>query len=565
LPGPEQGDAEIVAHAERAEAVWLANIESARRTVRENRVGQLVAIVSGSANDAEYWQAHATSVAGDVFRADRATRVLSVHERSPKGNLLGTLNAWRETKQAATTAALALPNVGLVSMVFGKGKRLSPLTQALGNCKAALPTPMISPTSGDYLRGGDLSSLYTSTWLDTIERAGFRGLVVKWGDEAMIPGVRWSLPAGAYADVDAIRFVWQTEPDEVLAREKEWVVVDAATDLMVTQYPRENLAAILTRRDSLAGARSVGASNDAAPRRLAMGVNLGSFAISYPLLDAALDVFGADVADRTMAADWDPYGWLALSCESDAEWGAARAYEAQAGRPGLSALLQRYPDFYVKMKEVRRRVEQQRGRRLKIAVLDFGACFWVDMGLHQQLRRALERLTHQDAGGAVTRALFGIAREPDADGNIIVNSQIASGADIRDSVIVDSQITDGSSVIRGGIVIGGRHDRVSMPEGGIALFCALSTLAFDGPSAIALRSVGQDVRLPAGGRHTILYGPNGPVPMTGNESVTSYDGPGYDEPILGNPISYAEAATLMDGVGPAQTDRRWREAWESRG
>jgi hypothetical protein len=371
----------------------------------------------------------------------------------------------------------------------------------------------------------------------------------------MIPGVRWSLPAGAYADVDAIRFVWQTEPDEVLAREKEWVVVDADSDLMVTQYPRENLAAILARRDTLVE-RGGG-------RRLAMGVNLGSFAISYPLLDAALEVFGADVEDPAMAADWDPYGWLALSCERDADWEAARAYEAQAGRPGLAALLTRYPDFYEKMKEVRRRVEQRRGRKLKIAVLDFGECFWVDMGLHQQLRRALERLTHGDDGGAVTRALFGITQAPDASGNILVNSQIAPGADIRYSVIVDSEIEDGASVMRGGIVIGGKHRRVSMPEGGIALFCALDTLDFSGPSALALRSVGREVRLPAGGRHTVLYGPNGRVPMLGNESVTSYDGPGYDDPILGNPISYAEAAALMDGVGPALTDRRWREAWES--
>ena len=51
--------------------------------------------------------------------------------------------------------------------------------------------------------------------------------------------------------------------------------------------------------------------------------------------------------------------------------------------------------------------------------------------------------------------------------------------------------------------------------------------------------------------------------MVGNEGVTSYDGPSYDDPILGNPISYTEAAALMDGVGPAQTDRRWREAWEA--
>jgi hypothetical protein len=541
-----------VATAERVESVWLANIESARRTVRENRVGQLVAIVSGSANDAAYWQAHAASVAGDVFRADRSTRVLSIHERSPKGNLLGTLNAWRETKQAASDGGFDLPHMGLVSMVFGKGKRLSPLTQALGNCKAALPTPMTSPTSGDYLRGGDLSSLYTSTWLDTIERAGFRGLVVKWGDEAMIPGVRWQLPPGAYADVDAIRFVWQTEPDEILAREKEWVVLDADSGLMVTQYPRENLQAILARRDRLGG------------RRLAMGVNLGSFAISYPLLDAALEVFGADVADPARAADWDPYGWLALSCATDADWDEARAYEAQAGRPGLAALGERYPAFYEQMREVRRRVESRQGRPLRIAVLDFGECFWVDMGLHQQLRRALERLTAPDAAGEVTRALFGITQAPDANGNIVVNSQIASGADVLGSIVIDSQIQDGASVIRNGIVVGGRHRQVNMPEGGIALFCATDTLTFDGPSALALRSVGESVTLPAGGRHTVLFGPNGPVPILGNESITSYDGLNYDDPILGNALSYADAAKLMDGVGPAETDRQWRAAWDAR-
>jgi hypothetical protein len=539
-----------VSNSERAESVWLDNIESARRTVRENRVGQLVAIVSGSANDAAYWQAHATSVAGDVFRADGSTRVLSIHERSPKGNLLGTLNAWQDIKQAASGDGFSLPNVGLISMVFGKGKRLSPLTQALGNCKAALPTPMMSPTSGDYLRGGDLSSLYTSTWLDTIERAGFRGLVVKWGDEAMIPGVRWQLPPDKFANVDAIRFVWQTDPDEILAREKEWVVVDADTDRMETQYPRENLGAILARREALG------------KKNLAMGVNLGSFAISYPLLDAALEVFGDDVADPARAVDWDPYGWLALRSD-EAAWDAARTYESQAGRPGLASLLERYPGFYEQMREVRQRVEARLGRELRIAVLDFGECFWVDMGLHSQLRRALERLTHQDAAGEVTRALFGISEKPDADGNIVVNSRIASGADVRDSVLINSEIRDASSVIHNGIVVGGRHGRVTMPDGGIALFCASDTLTFDGPAALALRSVGESVRLPAGGRHTVLYGPNGPVAMAGNESVTSYDGPNYDAPILDNPISYAEAAALMDGVGPAETDRQWRAAWEA--
>jgi hypothetical protein len=101
-----------------------------------------------------------------------------------------------------------------------------------------------------------------------------------------------------------------------------------------------------------------------------------------------------------------------------------------------------------------------------------------------------------------------------------------------------------------------------MPAGGAALFCALAELTCDGPSSIALRSVGESIRLPAGGRHTTLYLPDGPVQMLGSESITNYDGPDYAAPVLGNALSFGAASDAMDAVGPAECDRRWRLAWE---
>ena len=531
------------------EAAWLSNIRDTHALVRENRVGSLAVVVSGSEGDQRFWRGHVANVATDIFRADGSTNVISVRERVPKGNFLGTLNAWRELQQQVRDGSATLPDVGLLSMVFGKGKRLSPFTQALGNCKAALPTPARSPASAEYLRGGDLSSLFAGTWLDTLGRAGFEGLIVKWGDEVLIPGVRWRLANDAFREVDAIRFVWRTEPDEVMAREKEWIVVDDATRLMVTEYSRQDLDAIRRRRTELGG-------------NLAMGVNLGSFAISYSLLDAALDVFGSDVQNDGRSADWDPYGWLALSCRTEADWRGEIAQEAQAGRTALARLLGRFPDFYEKMHAVRARLEARRHRPMRIGVLDFGECFWVDMGLHTTLRTSLERLTETSPIGQVAREIFGIAQDPDGRGNIVVNSQIAAGADVRDSVIIDSTIADGASVIRRGVVVGGRHRRVQMPEGGAALFCALDDLQFDGPASVALRSVGGVVRLPEGGRHTTIHPVDGPVAMQGSESVRNYDGPEYTTPILGNPISFDEASDQVDGVGPEEADRRWRQLWE---
>jgi hypothetical protein len=542
--------AKIVANESAVEATWLATIRESHALVRENRVGNLAVVVSGSEGDQRFWRSHIRDVATDVFRADGSTHVVSVRERTPKGNLLGTLNAWREVQQEVRSGAVTLPDVGLLSMVFGKGKRLSPFTQALGNCKAALPTPARSATSHEYLRGGDLSSLYAVTWLDAVARAGFRGMIVKWGDEALIPGVRWNLPSGAFKDVDAVRFVWRTEPDEVLAREKEWIVVDDATGLMVTEYSRQELDAIRRRRTALGGS-------------LTMGVNLGSFAISYDLLEAGLDVFGSDVQNEHRAADWDPYGWLALCCQTEADWRREIAEEARAGRTALAKLLERFPDFYEKMHAVRARLEARRRRPLRIGVLDFGACFWVDMGLHSTLRAALDRLTQASPAGQVAREIFGIAAEPDANGNIVIDSQIGAGADIRNSVIVDTTIQDGASVVSRGVIIGGRHGTIAMPEGGAALFCALNALTCDGPSSIALRSVGGSVQLPAGGRHTTLHLPDGPVQMVGSESITNYDGPDYSAPVFGNALSFSAASSEMDAVGPAECDRRWRLAWEA--
>lgn len=540
-----------MAVASAIEAAWLSNIRETHELVRENRVGSLAIVVSGSEGDQRFWRNHLGSVATDLFRADGSTNVVSVREQTPKGNFLGTLNAWREVQQGVRDGAVTLPDVGLLSMVFGKGKRLSPFTQALGNCKAALPTPARSAASADYLRGGDLSSLFAGTWLDTIGQAGFQGLIVKWGDEALIPGLRWALPENRFQDVDAIRFVWRTEPDDVLAREKEWIVVDDQTGLMVTEYSRQDLGAIRRRRAELGGGS------------LAMGVNLGSFAISYRLLDAALDVFGPDVQNDARAADWDPYGWLALSCLTEAEWRSELAQEAQAGRTALARLIERYPDFYEKMHAVRARLEARCQRSLRIDVLDFGECFWVDMGLHATLRTSLDRLTQTSVAGQVAREVFGIRQTPDSRGNIVIDSQMADGADVRDSVIVDSTIADAGSLIRGGVVVGGRHRRIHAPDGGAALFCALDELRFDGPSSIALRSVGGSVRLPAGGRHTTLHLTEGPVSMQGSEQVANYDGPEYTAPILGNPLSFGEASERMDEVGPEECDHRWRRRWEA--
>lgn len=531
--------------------VWSRNMRNNVRLVQEDEGPSLVIVVSGSELDQAYWGEHCRRTSRDVFRQDGSTFVASVYEKSLRGNFLGTFNAWAETRPAIAASGTELPDVALMSMVFGKGKRLSPFTQALGNRKPAFPTPMKASQARSFLRTVDLANLHANSWIRHLAGSGFKGVIVKWGDEAVIPGIKWDTGASDLSQVDAIRFVWQTGITEDLAREKEWVVIDAETGLMRFQFSRQDLRTLQSRIAELGS-------------DVLVGVNLGSLAISYTFLEAAMEVLREDIPDPERWVNWDPYAWIALCCRDEAAWHAEAEHENQLGRTGISELEARYPDFYSKLANLRRALESRTGRPLAIGVLDFGETFWADLGLHLTLRQTMDSLTADTDRGRATRDLFGIPHNRDKNGNIVVRSTIPKSAEIHGSVIVDSSVRDPRSIVHGGIVVGGRHNRLHMPHGGCALFCSADTLELTGPHGVAFRSIGSKITIPEGGRHTSLLLPEGPEDMISNESVLDYGGDNYAKPILGNPMSFQDAGTIMSEMDGRDLEMRWLDVWQGR-
>jgi hypothetical protein len=526
--------------------VWQQNIRTYRGIIQANQGPAVVNIVSGSPADQAFWQNRLENTRQDVFRADGQTMIISSLEKTRKGNFLGSVNAWMDIQKAL--AGQSEPPVILMNMVFGQGKRLSPFTQALTNRKPAFPTPMRTVKGKVYLSTADAAAMSATLWLNYLQTHGFRGIIVKWGDEAIIPGKIWEAEKTDYQDVDGIRFVWQTEPTEDLAREKEWVEFDADTSQMTYQYTRQALEGL---RQRLAESG----------RCCVVGVNLGSLGISYRLMKVIEEVFHPDVLDDHKWVDWDPYTWIALSCNEETDWQAEVAHEDKIGKHGLRDLEMRVPDFYRKIQRARKLFQKRYGRFPVVKVLDFGQPFWMDWGLQLSLRRSLEALTVDSDIGITSRELFHLPHTRDKHGNILLRSTIPHEADIRDSLIVDTIITDPKTMIHRGVVVAGRHRQLHMPAGGSALFCAADLMKFTGPHGIAFKLTGERYTLTEGDRLTSLYMGEGMLDMATNESQVSYDGEYYSSPVMGNPISFEEAARRMSAEDNRLVENRWFKRW----
>jgi hypothetical protein len=523
----------------------MSILENARKSValcEASEGPRHVVVVSGSENDREFWLAAVRTTAVDVFRRDGSTEINSVAERQRKGNFLGTLHAWK----TAAREFGEVPPLALVTMVFGKGKRLSPFTQTLGDRKSAFPSPRLGEMSQTYLNAADISNLYTNLWFDHLRRGGFRGILVKWGDEAIVPSARWTVEPGAFATADAVRFVWVTEPDATLASQKDWIVVDAAGDMrqMITRQPERELHAELA---TYTGSR--------------IGVNLGSLAVSHQLLDAAEQTFRAEL-ESDCWIDWDPFIWMALYTESAADWQRVREREAARGSNTLAALEARVRDFHSRVQEMRQRLEAGTGRPLRVATLDFGNAFWLDFGLQRTLRVMFSRLTEASEEGRLLRVLFGLPEERDGEGNVVVRSFVAPGARLESSVVIDSHIHSDASVLAGALVVSSHLGEVVMRDGGALIECDAERVIARGPNALAFRVVEEVIDLSEGDRLSELWVRPAARTLRSNESISDADAT-YDRPVMENEISFDQASQAAGSTDWRDQLVMWSEAREA--
>jgi hypothetical protein len=511
---------------------WLQSIQASQSLVSGEGEANLVVIVSGSVRDTEYWVQSVESVSPDILSAERRIRIVGAAEETPAGNFLGTIAAWNSVDRQ--NVPLPSHGVSLMCMVFGQGTRLSPFTQALGNRKAALPTPYRGRRAQKHLRTIDLAILYSSLWMNQLRENGFSGVLVKWGDEATLPGVDWTAQSKRFSGRDMVRFVWKTEPTEMYAREKEWFLIDNQSDSVVGLIPRqplESLKAVMSKYEG---------------NRYSLAVNLGSLAVSYPLMEHMRGVFKECAGS---AADWDPaVSYLLLSDGADEnEHSRAAIIRAEARFPGIVPAIRRLKESW----------RHQHGTPLSTGYLDFGSALWVDLGLHESLRKCSDALHEDSELGAAMREFFNVNSPPDADGNRLIRSVVHPAARIRNSIVVDSSIRSADSAIEKGLVVGCNAGTLRMPMGGACLFSRGDILEFAGSGAVAFRVAADSVVLQSGERRTTIPLPAERLDVSSFETVQKYDSSIMDVPVFQNRISFTEAGLVTAAMHPAELEAAW--------
>lgn len=521
------------------ERLWSEQLRAADAVVRESRGPRVVGVVANSAKDAAYWNARLQATARELYNANAPTGVIGIAEAQPLGNLYGTIAAWQQLDRAHP-GVLQGGGIGLLSIAIGKGTRLSPFTQALGNRKAAFPTPRCfrDPAIG-RVAISELANWALHATSAKLADAGFRGLVIKWGDEAIVPD-RITIPAGLdLATCDVIRFASATEPTEELAIHKEWLIVDSATGLLLDEVPRQPLGELRARLASF--------------ERGSISVNLGSFCASPAFFAALAAAFDEPLSAGRRGTDWDPWFWVAWCCADAAAWEREKQRETAAGRSGIVKLEERTPDFFARIADAKARFAAAHGRPVRVGVVDLGTPLWVDFGNHPALCEHWNALRGPGGHGPVLRTMYGIPESRDDRGNIITGGTIEDGADVRDALIVGADVPAGS-VIRGGIVIGGWYGRIRMPNGGAAIESHLEHLECGGPGAVSFRSIGNRLELRDGDKHTTLVLPDRRIDLRGSDSIRDYSGASYTAPVLGNSISFEEAGRLMEAFSLDEID-----------
>ncbi|MFO8010442.1 MAG: hypothetical protein R6U89_06455 [Dehalococcoidia bacterium] len=487
------------------------NIRSMYSAVEHNQGFDAVIVVSSSKSQAEYWQERLEASRGTV--TPQKTRIISVEEDWPggAGQLLGTLYAWSKANRVVDLNRIISGN-GTVAMYHtaGKGTRMAPLPAAESNNKSAIKLPRMIDIDGSKAALTVLEAVIFQTGIFATSREG--RLCVFWGDQVFIPSNPIDYDGEHHAEILDIR-------SEIPASEDEWskdwqsygLIIPAANG-EVLQREKQSWSELreILNKENLPAATSGG---------IVLGKSLGCFTVSSSLLHALVEEFSPELGKGQGKLDTDPHLWMPLTS----------TYEDFTSRGGDGSHWERINRF-------RERFKAEDNQELKLfGDKDIGAAtLWWDYGqvqlYHQNLLKALE----DSFEGDCIRQFFHLNDHR-------VKEERRDGLETVNSIVIESHLT---GRINNCIAVGTRADDIDASDS-VLIDSVVSNLKASGAliyKCIHLVNAG----LPAGEVVTDTFLPShGRIRM---RTDLKRDGKeDWENPIPGNPCSFAELTELIEG------------------
>lgn len=514
----------------------MKNIELTRRAIEDGNTPGTLAIVSGSESARNLWQ----KILDGARSALKATSVVSLYEDLPVNQALGVLLLWQRLRHLADRRRGTL-----AAFVFGSGTRSTPLTETDNAQKPAIVTPVRVTSDGKerYLTMVELAMCYFIPVQQYLLRSGFQGLIIKWGDEVQIPtcDLTGQNPA-LFANADIVRFVSIQEITSDSAANKDWIGVNAQAEV-IAFIPRRPLADMEKLAD-----RGLVHKRDG---KLYGGVNLGSVAVSYELLDALLNEFKDEVNDSTArrsdrpALDPEFFTALTIAVIADDHERQEAWHRAIQESKDVKKLSETMGDVVTRI----RRAIATLKRPVHMRALDFQDQYWGDIGQHPHIYDFYMALNAPGPQGDIVRALANIPAKRDARGNIIVgDSYISPHIRVTHSVLINVKLT-GQGHVTNSVLIGTQAGHITIENGFDVLSTAFSLhVSSRGGTYQVVSDV--PVSVAAGERATTLFMPTyGTHLMYVHEHTNLRDTAAtYDVPILGNPVSFKDAHEDMGKI-----------------
>jgi len=512
------------------------NIALTKLLIEEGKTPGTLAIVAGSESAKNLWQ----KILDGAKSSLKAISVCSLHEELPVNQAFGVLLLWQRLRDITDRRRGTL-----AAFVFGSGTRATPFTETDNAQKPAIVTPVrvISDGKERYLTMVELALRYFLPVQQYLMRSGFEGLIIKWGDEVQIPTCALSgQNPELFGNADIVRFVSIQEMTTDSASNKDWVGVDEQQHITAF-IPRRPLSDMAKLAD-----RGLVQKRDG---KLYGGINLGSVAVSYELLDALLNEFKGEVNDRTAKRNDRP----ALDPEFFTALTIAMSQDENERRTAWQRAIQESKDVQKlseTMPDVLERIQKAIGtleRPLHMVALNFQEQYWGDIGQHPQIYDFYMALNEPGPKGDILRALADFPDQRDEHGNIIVgDSYISQNITVKDSVLINVTLT-GQGRIEHSVLIGTRAGNIDMENGFDVLSTATSLqVSSRGGTYKVVSDV--PVSVAAGERVTTLFMPtHGTHLMRVHEHTNLRDTTAmYDVPICGNPVSFKDAHEDMGRI-----------------